>query len=144
MSSSQYSSTWVFLQQFCYFSVDFVLNYSVVIKETSVDLTSFAGITNFFKVKILNPVLNVGWTSEGEDNFILCLLVSNVNWGNCYLVIDVCYFSKITELFSRLTWPGLNAFFRAIGQSRVNGIVSWLCFVVGICFGEGECKNKSD
>lgn len=64
-------------QQICDGLVDFVLDDAIVSEKSCVYLAAFAVVRSFFDVKVFYPILNVCRSSEGYNDSIFCLFVTN-------------------------------------------------------------------
>ena len=97
------------------------------------DFAAFAIVWDFLEVKVFNPILNVGWASEGDDNGVESAFIANEAWGEGENVTDVWDFTEVSKIFAALAIPIFEAFFWAVCQPRVKRVISRLGLVVRIC-----------
>ena len=82
MSGGEYGCSWMFFKKIFNSLIDFFFDYDIVFKKALMDPAVFAVVFDFLKVKVLNPVSEVGWSSERNYDFIFHFLIAYISWGN--------------------------------------------------------------
>jgi hypothetical protein len=95
----------VILDQFFNGFINFTFNYLVVLQKSKMNLTSFAAVRSFFKVKVLDPILDIGRSSERNDDLVLAVFVAHIACGESQDVVNVRYLSKVLQVLTSIAIP---------------------------------------
>ena len=83
------------------------------------DLTSFAAVRSFFKVKVLDPILDIVRSSERNDDLVLAVFVAHIACGESKDVVDVRYLSKMFQVLTSIAIPCLQTFLRTVCETSI-------------------------